>query len=65
MIIAGICLCIGFSIGKKLMNEVEYHGYIQGEKLKEKLGVLRLPRFLQTEFRLKLFYKKRSYYLLL
>jgi len=37
MIAAGIFLCIGFWIGKKITNTVEYHSYIQGEKFKEKM----------------------------
>jgi hypothetical protein len=38
MILAGCCLAIGFHIGKKIINQAEYHSYIQGEKIKEKYG---------------------------
>ena len=38
IIFMGMCLAIGFYIGKKIINNFEYHSYIQGEKLKAKYG---------------------------
>jgi hypothetical protein len=35
MVAAGIFLCIGFWLGKKICNAVEYHSYIQGDKLQK------------------------------
>ena len=37
MVAAGCFLCIGFWIGKKVTNAIEYHGYVQGENIKKKV----------------------------
>lgn len=36
MVAAGMCLCLGFHIGKKAINTVEYHTYVNAERLKPK-----------------------------